>query len=121
MQLHSKMRYIAAQFIPYLEEGIWAANAAHANAMADRLSQGLRNAGVDLAYPSQANGVFPRLPAAAIPKLQEQWPFYLWNEADGTCRLMCSFDTQREEVDAFVASAARLAAVPRRQSQEVTS
>ncbi len=107
MQLHSKMRYIAAQFIPYIEEGIWAENAAHANAMAARLSTGLGGVGVSMSYPTQANGVFPKLPVDSIPELQEKWPFYVWNERDGTCRLMCSFDTELTEVDGIVEAVAR--------------
>jgi threonine aldolase len=105
MQLASKMRYIAAQFIPYLEEGIWVANAAHANAMAQRLSEGLVEAGFELAYPTQANGVFPVLPRRIVPALQERWPFYIWDDATEVCRLMCSFDTEAEEVDAFIRAA----------------
>ncbi|MFW5728112.1 MAG: threonine aldolase family protein [bacterium] len=105
MQLAGKMRYIAAQFIPYLEEGIWVANAAHANAMAQRLSGGLADAGFAPAYPTQANGVFPVLPRRIVPALQERWPFYVWDEQSEVCRLMCSFDTDVEEVDAFIRAA----------------
>jgi threonine aldolase len=102
MQLASKMRYIAAQFLPYIEEGLWIRNASSANRMAQRLSSGLRAAGVSLAYPTEANGVFPRIPHDLVADLQARWPFYIWNEATGTCRLMCSFDTTAEEVDAFI-------------------
>ena len=36
-----QMRYIAAQFIPYLEEEIWIANARHSNRAARRLAEGM--------------------------------------------------------------------------------
>lgn len=105
MQLNSKMRFTAAQFVPYLDEDLWIANALQANTMARRLSRRLRERGVTLAAGTQANGVFPVLPMEAVPQLQERWPFYIWNESEGVCRLMCSFDTQPEEVDAFAEAA----------------
>lgn len=39
MQLHSKMRYIAAQFEAYLTDDLWKKNAQQANAMAQLLAQ----------------------------------------------------------------------------------
>ena len=38
MQLSSKMRFLAAQFIALLEDDLWLSNAGHANAMAARLA-----------------------------------------------------------------------------------
>ncbi len=34
--------------------------------------------------------------------LQAEYPFYVWDEADGVVRWMASFDTTEEDVDAFV-------------------
>ena len=102
MQLASKMRYIAAQFLPYIEEQLWVTNAASANRMAKRLSSGLQAGAVHLAYPTEANGVFPRIARARVPELQARWPFYVWNDSREVCRLMCSFDTGAAEVDAFI-------------------
>jgi threonine aldolase len=58
--------------------------------------------GVTLAYPIEANGVFAALPPAVTIALQEEYPFYTWDEATGVVRLMASFDTTEEDVDAFV-------------------
>ncbi|NBC28995.1 MAG: threonine aldolase [Spirochaetes bacterium] len=102
MQLASKMRYIAAQFLPYIQEGLWITNAVSANQMAKRLSSGLQAGGIHLAYPPEANGVFPRIPRDRVSELQARWPFYIWDESHEVCRLMCSFDTAEEEVDAFI-------------------
>jgi len=38
--------------------------------------------------------------------LQRQWPFYVWDEATGKVRWMCSWDTTPEEIDAFAAAVA---------------
>jgi threonine aldolase len=113
LQLPSKMRFVAAQFDAMLADGLWLRSARHANAMARRLSAGLTAIGVTLAYPTQANGVFPILPRAAIAPLQRVKRFYVWNEAESIVRLMCSFDTTEDDVDSFIAAVEREVAAHR--------
>ncbi len=104
MQLASKMRFAAAQFVALLTDGLWERNAAHANAMASRLGEGASAVpGVRLAHPVEANGVFAVLPAAVTQALQVDYPFYVWDQETGVVRWMCSFDTTPEDVDALVA------------------
>ena len=108
LQLASKGRFLAAQFIALLEGDLWRRSAAHANAMADRLAAALQDmAGVRLTQPVQANGVFAVLPAGVAERLQPDWHFYTWDPATGEVRLMCSWDTTSDEVDAFAADLAR--------------
>jgi len=65
LQLASKGRFLAAQFIALLEGDLWRRNAAHANAMAARLHDALAGvAGVTITQPVQVNGVFAVLPPA---------------------------------------------------------
>ena len=102
LQLASKMRFLSAQFIALLEDGLWLKSARQANAMAARLVQGLQQIeGVALVYPPQANGVFVRLPNGVAGKVREHTAFYDWDN-EGTVRLMCSFDTREEDVDALL-------------------
>ena len=102
LQLASKMRFLSAQFIALLEDGLWLKSARQANAMAARLVQGLQQIeGVALVYPPQANGVFVRLPNGVAGKVREHTAFYDWDN-EGTVRLMCSFDTHEEDVDALL-------------------
>jgi threonine aldolase len=54
----------------------------------------------------QANAVFAILPPEVVPGLQARWPFYVWDEASGEVRWMCSWDTTEAEVDAFAAAVA---------------
>lgn len=107
--LWSKMRFIAAQFDAYLEDGLWLKLASHANAMAQRLSSGLAAIdGVSIMYPTDINEVFVVLPDGVADKLREGGDvFYPWvtpgDPADGRGnRLICSFRTTKEEVDAFL-------------------
>lgn len=103
MQMASKMRYIAAQFKAMLSDELWRRNALHANKMAiyfaDALS-GFEN--VQITQPVQINSIFARFPANVIPVLQAKFPFYVWDPLINEVRLMTSFDTQEEHIDAFV-------------------
>jgi threonine aldolase len=103
MQLFSKMRFVAAQFEALFGSDLWLENARHANAMGTRLAAGLESVdGVELAQPVEANAVFATLPANRIERLQAAFPFYLWDDTLSLARLMCSFDTNPQDVDAFV-------------------
>jgi threonine aldolase len=102
MQLSSKMRFIAAQFNALLTNDLWKRSAAHANRMAQLLAGELAGInGVTLTQQVQANEVFATLPSEIIPKLQEQWPFHVWNEATSEARLITSFDTAEADVTDF--------------------
>ena len=103
MQLHSKMRFAAAQFEALLEGERWRAAAGNANAMAQRLADGVRDA-VTLTQAVEANVVFAVLPREAITELQREWFFYTWDERTGEVRWMCAWDTTPEDVDAFAAA-----------------
>lgn len=103
MQLHSKMRFISAQFEALLSNDLWKRNAAHSNTMARRLAEGLRNIPqVKITQAVDANGVFAILPKSITPELQKDIFFYVWNEQTNEVRLMCSFDTKEEEIDRFI-------------------
>lgn len=104
LQLASKGRFIAAQFVALLDGDLWRRNAAHSNAMASRLAEALLDApGVRLTQPVQANAIFAVLPPSATEQLQRDWAFYTWDEATGEVRLVCCWDTTEDEVDAFAA------------------
>jgi threonine aldolase len=114
MQLASKMRYISAQLDALLAGDLWSRAARHANGMARRLADGVRDVpGVTITQPVQANGVFAILPAEVTARLQEDWPFYVWDEGTGEVRWMTAWDTTPEDVDAFAAQVrAELSAAP---------
>jgi threonine aldolase len=104
-QLGSKGRYLGAQFLALLEGDLWLRNAAHANAMARRLADGVRDLpGVEITRPVQANAVFALLPTDLVAPLLERFGFYVWDETTGEVRWMCSWDTTEADVDELVAA-----------------
>jgi threonine aldolase len=105
LQLASKMRFLAAQFEALLSDELWWRCARQANAMAARLAAAVAEVpGVQVTRPVQANGVFAILPAEATERLQAEFPFYVWDEATGEVRWMCSWDTSEADVDRFAAA-----------------
>ncbi|MBP3763782.1 MAG: low specificity L-threonine aldolase [Bacteroidales bacterium] len=108
-QLSSKMRFMAAQFDAYLTTGLWRRNAEHSNRMAQLLHSELQQVeGVRVMYPVQVNSLFAQLPSLVWHRLQEEYFFYDWNEANDVVRWMCSFDTTEDDIHHFVAALKRL-------------
>ncbi len=109
--LHSKMRLLASQMIAYLTDELWRINAEHANAMMALLQDGLKDIpGVKINTPAQANMLFCTMPTPMIEHLlAEGYAFYTGRWAEGVVRLVTSFRTPKEGVEAFVESAKRFA------------
>ena len=112
--LWSKMRFMAAQFDAYLTNDLWLTLASQANAMAQRLSQGLTALNeVEVCYPTEINEVFAAMPTAAADAMREQGAaFYPWmmpgDWTDGRMnRFIASFRTTEEDVDEFLDLAKR--------------
>jgi threonine aldolase len=99
------MRFLSAPWLGMLKDGAWLRHARHANTMAKRLEAGLKNIhGVHLAHAVQSNAVFVKIPKVAGEKMRELgWHFYTGVVTPDESRLMCSWDTAPEDVDAFVA------------------
>lgn len=103
-QLASKQRFAAAQWCGMLEDGAWLRHAAHANAMAARLTAALREiSGVVFIAEPEANGIFVELAPSVVTALRARgWQFGLFIGANGY-RLMTSWATTTEKINAFVA------------------
>ena len=102
-QLYSKMRFLSAQFIPYLNEGIWLENARKSNAAAGKLFQEMRLiSGVEITQPVQSNALFFILPKEVTDRLRERYFFYDWDESRNEMRLVCSWDTMEEDIEQFI-------------------
>ncbi|GAA3297745.1 aminotransferase class V-fold PLP-dependent enzyme [Dactylosporangium vinaceum] len=114
MQLLSKGRFVAAQFVALLEGDLWRTNATHANAMAARVAEVVSSVpGAVIAFPVQTNAVFATLPALGGPSrtgaaLDEHagaavdLARYGGGGAAGLPRrFMAAFDTTEADVQAF--------------------
>lgn len=114
-QLLSKGRFLAAQMLAYLRDGLWLRNAGHANALAQKLAAALQaTRGVRLAAPVEANEVFPIMPQSLAKALREhgasfyQWPLAGLKDEEFCARLVLSFATPQKDVETFCGLLGRL-------------
>ena len=98
-QLHSKMRFVAAQFNARLAEDLWLQNASHANRCAQALAEEIRRIPrMRITQAVESNAVFAVMPRESIARVQERFFFYVWDDRASEVRLMCSFDTTEDDV-----------------------
>lgn len=102
LQLYSKMRFMSAQFIPYIKNNIWFECAKNANDIAQYLKLELEKIEIPVTKEVLANAVFAILPKEIISELQKSFYFYIWNENIYEVRLVTSFDSTKEDVDNFI-------------------
>jgi len=98
-QLSSKLRYLSAQFVPYLENNLWLENAMKANIAAAKLCECLKKyPAIKFTQKPETNQLFFTAPAEVARKLREDYYFYFWNEDNHEIRLVTSWDTTGEDI-----------------------
>ncbi|MGK7922043.1 MAG: low specificity L-threonine aldolase [Trichodesmium sp.] len=110
--LFSKMRYLSAQLDAYISDNLWLKNASHANEMATKLVRGLLELpSVRLCHPVEANEIFVEVPESVVNGLRDDgFQFYVWQQKVlPIVRLVTTFNTRSEDVDAFLNSCRRYA------------
>lgn len=102
-QLASKMRYLSAQFIPYLSDNLWLVNAQHANRQAAKLINQLKQyPQVKFTQKPETNQLFFTLPPTVAKELSKKYFFYYWNEERCEIRLVTSWDTTDEDIEGLI-------------------
>ncbi len=86
---------------------MWLRHATHANTMAARLADGLQALGYELRFPTEVNAVFVTLSETEDAALTRRGHAYyrFGDRAWRLFRLMCSFDTLPQHVEALLADA----------------
>jgi threonine aldolase len=95
--LLSKMRYVSAQLLAYVEDGLWLRLAGRANALARRIGAA---AGERLMHPVQANEIFAQLGDEGCAALRAGgFEFYDWGATgSGEARFVVSWNQPEEDV-----------------------
>lgn len=102
--LFSKHRFLSAQMESYLTDGLWLRLAAQANAMGQRLADGLRERQAHVPE-SPANMLFPEWTAGTHDRLQAAGAvYYRFPAPEGRerARLVASWSTTDADVDSFL-------------------
>ncbi|MBW7921772.1 MAG: low specificity L-threonine aldolase [Rubellimicrobium sp.] len=109
--LFSKHRYLSAQALAWLEGGLWLDLARRANGAAAHLAGGLRDKGIEIIFPVEANLVFFNAPRALHRHLMAQGAdYHLWGGSlDGpdpdeilAARLACDWSADEAMIARFL-------------------
>lgn len=109
--LFSKHRYLSAQMLGYLEDGLWLKTARQANERAAYLAEGLRARGAGFLYHPDANMIFASFPRRIHKALHEAGAqYYIWEgQLDGddaeenlAARLVCDWSITEDHIDLFL-------------------
>ena len=101
--LLSKMRYVSAQLLAYIEDDLWLRMADHANRQAQVFAEAIAAHGeAELEYPVEANEVFVRWSAEGFRRLEDAGiEFLTWPGRDDLARFVFSYCTTDEETQAL--------------------
>jgi threonine aldolase len=110
-QLHSKMRFIAAQYEAMLQDDLFITLGGQANKAAQLLFNKTSDiASLQLGTAPAANSMFPIIAKGPRAQLQEWAHFYDWDIATDQVRWMTAWDVTESEIDAFAAGVRALLA-----------
>lgn len=101
----AKGRLLGIQFLELFRDNLYFDLAAHANQMADKLREGIGEAGFGFLTHSTSNQIFPILPHSLIAELQQKYEFFIWSKADeghSSIRLVTSWATKEEKVNELI-------------------
>ena len=103
----SKGRFLGQQFARFFDDdNLWLTLANHANEMAAKLYNGLKELGIEFDTTADTNQLFPILDNAVIEKLRQDYGFYNWEKVGDNktkVRFVCSWATPENKVDEFLA------------------
>ena len=103
--LLAKGRVLGIQFVELFKGDLYFDLAKHANAMASKLTEGIRKQGYKFLSESSTNQIFPIFPNSIIEKLKSSYGFYVWKKIDpyhSAIRMVTSWATKESAVDEFL-------------------
>ena len=101
-QLNSKMRFVSAQYVEFLQNDLIFKLAANANSMALALYEQTRHhKSLNLTSPPVVNSVFPTIHEPAATALRDWTFFWDWDLPNNQYRWMTAWDTTLEDIANF--------------------
>lgn len=103
--LLAKGRILGIQFFELFSNDLFFTLAKHANQMARKLSQEMKEVGYTFLSESVTNQIFPIVPHTLIEKLEKEYEFYVWQKIDtehSAIRLVTSWATEEHAVEDFL-------------------
>ncbi|OFY20141.1 MAG: threonine aldolase [Bacteroidetes bacterium GWF2_33_38] len=103
--LMAKGRVLGIQFAELFRNDLFFQLATHANTMAMKMADALKERGFSFLTQSTTNQIFPILPNKLIAELSKKYGFYIWQKMDenhSAIRLVTSWATKEEVIAQFV-------------------
>ena len=103
--LLAKGRMLGIQFLELFKDDLYFSLASHANKMAQKIAEPLKEQGYSFLTESTTNQIFPILPKGLIDKLSKKYLFYEWKAIDkntSAIRLITSWATDESKVEEFI-------------------
>jgi len=103
--LLAKGALIGSCFKTLFTADLYFENAAHSNAMAQKIARAMIAKGYKMSCDSPANLILPVLPNEKIAELRKHFIFHDWEKVDANntvIRLVCSWATDEAEVDKLI-------------------
>lgn len=104
--LLSKMRYVSAQLLTYIEDGLWLRLARHANQQAAAFASAVEaHSGASLEFPVQANEVFVRWTESGWADLKGRGiEFHIWPGRGDLARFVFGHSTTDQDTQALISA-----------------
>jgi len=103
--LLAKWRILWIQFLELFKNDLFFELWKHANNMAEKLANAIKNTWYNFLAEPESNQIFPILPNNLIEKLNKKYWFYVWKKVDdnnSAIRLVTSWWTKEDYVDQFI-------------------
>ena len=103
--LLAKGRLLGVQFLELFKNDLYFQLAKHANVMALKIADAVKECGYLFLNDPVTNQIFPILPKNIIKRLETKYLFYQWKEIDDdniAIRLITSWATNEDVVDEFI-------------------
>lgn len=100
--LLSKMRFVSAQFLAYLNNDLYLKTAEHSNEMAKYFEFRLKEFNfIEITSSVDSNMLFVKLPIS-ITDLSKKYSFHVFDTRNNVARFVTAFDTSKEDIDGFI-------------------
>lgn len=101
----AKGRVLGIQFDQLLKDDLIFKLATHANVLASKIREAIKESGYSFLTESDTNQIFPILPNKVIERLILKYGFYVWepiDDSNSAVRLITSWATPEDKVDLFI-------------------
>jgi threonine aldolase len=103
LQLYSKNRFMAAQYLALFQDNLWLDIAQQQNSIAKKLEDQLSKLGYETTQKVESNHLFVNIPKELAQKLQAANWCYIWpDKGTSQIRLVTSFDSTQEDIESFI-------------------